>query len=319
MASPAAARAKGSAAEVPVTRPGPTGGPIAAGGPERFAGKTATVAPSPERPNEPEPWMPQPPPQPIPSGWMNTMDDGSHRAIQAHDAARRRSIAASAMGDRERDTPLVLRESVKSTDPQPPSGTSAIGRPQETPPTGQVQLEARSSVRMSGAGGLQANATVAPASARRKARTTIGKAVLKNRAQLDLIAASFLLLVDDRIRSLRQQRSNSEEACQEIAVYEDLKRRIEAFLAAASGVSAQHPLESTVVDTTTSFAAGIGDWWSKRHVQICDGAFGMGLFGIGVTICSLAGAGGLLAAAIPGAMIGGKPVVDVVKAFAKRS
>jgi hypothetical protein len=43
----------------------------------------------------------------------------------------------------------------------------------------------------------------------------------------------------------------------------------------------------------------------------------MGLFGIGVSICLLAGTGGLLAAAIPGAMVGGKPVVDVIKAFAK--
>jgi hypothetical protein len=43
----------------------------------------------------------------------------------------------------------------------------------------------------------------------------------------------------------------------------------------------------------------------------------MGLFGIGVTICLLAGTGGILAAAIPGAMVGGKPIVDVIKAYNK--
>jgi len=76
--------------------------------------------------------------------------------------------------------------------------------------------------------------------------------------------------------------------------------------------------ETSVAETTISFATGINNWWSKRHVQICDKAFDMGLFGIGVTICCLAGTGGILAGAIPGAMVGGKPVVEVIKAYAKQ-
>jgi hypothetical protein len=158
--------------------------------------------PTSSRENEPEPWVPQPPPQPIPSGWMNTMDDGTHRALQAHDAARRRSIADSAMGDRERDTPLVLRESVKSTDPQPPLGTSAIVPPQEAPPTGQVvQLEAHSSAMMSGAGGLDVNGTLAPASPHRKPRTAAGAAkamtpkTIRIRNRTEVIRYSKILIV----------------------------------------------------------------------------------------------------------------------------
>jgi hypothetical protein len=158
----------------------------------------------------------------------------------------------------------------------------------------------------------------APTSPRRRARTTIGKAVLNNRAAIDLIAASFLVLIDERLESLRQERSNSEEGSAAREQLEDLKRGVEAFLGATSKfATAKKTKEELVVETTTSFATGIGNWWSKRHVQICDRSFEMGLFGIGVTICLLAGTGGILAAAIPGAMVGGKPVVDVIKVYAK--
>lgn len=158
----------------------------------------------------------------------------------------------------------------------------------------------------------------APTSPRRRARTTIGKAVLTNRAAIDLIAASFLVLIDERLESIRAGRSNSEEADAARDQLEDLKRRVEEFLGATSiFATTKKTKEEFVVKTTTSFATGIGNWWSKRHVQICDRSFEMGLFGIGVTICLLAGTGGILAAAIPGAMVGGKPIVDVIKAYNK--
>jgi len=165
-------------------------------------------------------------------------------------------------------------------------------------------------------------ASAAPVTRGHRASTAIGKAVLKNRVEIDVAAASLLLLIDERLKSLREQRPNSSEAQAArdaaIADCEDLKRRVELFLGAASQFAAKKAKETSVVETTNSLAAGIGDWWSKRHVQICDRAFEMGLFGFGVTICLLAGAGGALAVGIPGAMVGGKPVVEVIKAFAKR-
>jgi hypothetical protein len=36
----------------------------------------------------------QPQASPIPLGWMNTMDDGTHQAVQAINAARSRNLAA---------------------------------------------------------------------------------------------------------------------------------------------------------------------------------------------------------------------------------
>ena len=146
-----------------------------------------------------------------------------------------------------------------------------------------------------------------------RARTTIGKALLKNRAVIELIAASFTLLIDEKLDALRQQRSNSDEAHQEIAGYEELKRKVDEFIGAASGFAIKKTTEPEIVKKTTSLAAGIGKWWSESHVSFCEKAANIGLLGIGVAICSLAGASSNLAVAVPAVMVGGKPIVDAIK------
>jgi hypothetical protein len=157
-----------------------------------------------------------------------------------------------------------------------------------------------------------------PAKSRTRARTKVGRAVLKNETDLALIGASFIALIDSKIEELGQKRPNSDEAKAavngEIADYEDLRRRVQAFLDAAAQFSTEKIKEKVVVNATTSVAEGIGNWWSKKHVQICDQTFQMGLFLSGVLVCSLAGAGGMLPVAICGAIAGGKPVVDAIKA-----
>jgi hypothetical protein len=138
---------------------------------------------------------------------------------------------------------------------------------------------------------------------------------------------SFIHLIDDRLTSLRQEPpKNSDEARAAIeaaiADYENLKRKVEAFLDATSEFAVKKVKEKSVVQKTNSLAAGISDWWGKRHVQICDKAFDkaiksvdIGLFGIGVTICVLAGAGGDFAVGVPGALIGGRVVTDLINAL----
>jgi hypothetical protein len=162
-----------------------------------------------------------------------------------------------------------------------------------------------------------------PAKGRPRARTKVGRSVLKNTADIELIGASFIALIDSRIEELGQKRPNSDEAKasvdSEIAGCKDLRRRVEAFLGVATQFSTEKAEEKVVVNATTSLAEGIGKWWSKDHVRICDRTFQLGLFGVGVVICSLAGAGGILSAAIPGAMLGGKPVADVIKAYLKHN
>jgi len=155
---------------------------------------------------------------------------------------------------------------------------------------------------------------------KRRARTTIGKAFLKNHIEIELCARLFLLAIDEKIKLLRENRANHPEKISErdqtIADLEDLKCRVEAFLSVTSQFAAKKAKEASVVETTTSFAAGIQNWWAKDHVQICRQSALMMLFGIGVATCSLAGAGGVLAVGISGALVGGKPVVDAIKAVA---
>src|ERR1700694_161961 len=75
-------------AELPVDQPPVDPSPQAATSPDMgwsWQGDQLRRRPGAAIQNEPA-WMPQPPPAPIPSGWMN-MDDGS-QAIQAINATR---------------------------------------------------------------------------------------------------------------------------------------------------------------------------------------------------------------------------------------
>jgi hypothetical protein len=189
------------------------------------------------------------------------------------------------------------------------------------PPARVVQMEARATLRTFGRAGPSVDDTAKKPNRRRTPRTEVGKSVVKNAAEIEVLGASFIALLDSKIYELREKRPNSDEGRAtvelEIADYEDLKCRVEAFLGIASQFVAKRIKKKSVVDTTNSLAAGLGDWWKKRHVQFCDIAADVGLFGVGVAICMIGGASGAWAVGIPGALVGGRPVVDVTKALAK--
>jgi hypothetical protein len=65
---------------------------------------------------------------------------------------------------------------------------------------------------------------------RRTARTTVGAAVLADGTSIILALAALEMQVEDKLTSLREARSNSDEKHQEIADYGDLKQRVEAIL-----------------------------------------------------------------------------------------
>jgi hypothetical protein len=132
-------------------------------------------------------------------------------------------------------------------------------------------------------------------------------------------ASSFVYALDARLEALRQPGPNSEEGHQrraeEIAEYEDLKQKVEAFIGAAASFSAGEIREIELVERGNSVYVGIEEWWAKHHVEICDSASVMSLFLFGVLTSVAAGVNANLAAAIAGAMTGGKPVIDAIKAY----
>ena len=160
-----------------------------------------------------------------------------------------------------------------------------------------------------------------------KPRTKVGRAVIKNSAEIDLIGVSLIALIDDKIESLRreQERLNSEESRaaldRAILDWSDLKRKVEAFLESVSQFAAKQTGESAVTEKTYSLVDGVRDWWSRRHVQICDKLFDkalqasdVALFGTVLGLCGLAGVEPNLTVAISGTWFGGKGVADVIKA-----
>jgi hypothetical protein len=143
--------------------------------------------------------------------------------------------------------------------------------------------------------------------------TTIGKAVLGNKAALQLAAFSLRASLDARLEQIRVDRLNSEDPTQ----YEDLRRRVDEFLVASiSGA------EAPIVATTLSLADGLRNWWNEDHSSICNKLLNIGLFAGGLTICGLAGALGPVSVPIVATLIGGKDVASAlescVKLLAKR-
>jgi hypothetical protein len=140
---------------------------------------------------------------------------------------------------------------------------------------------------------------------RRASTTVIVTAVRTNQLALQLAAISLLASLDAKLEQLRDERSNSEDPAQ----YEDLKRRVEDFLAASSSND-----EAPVVTTTLSLADGLRNWWTKDHLSICNKTLNIGLFAAGLGICGLAGALGTASVVTVGTLIGGKDIPSALEA-----
>jgi hypothetical protein len=134
----------------------------------------------------------------------------------------------------------------------------------------------------------------------------IGRAV--NQVAIRLAAVCLLNALDAKLEALREARSNSEDA----AVYENLKRLVEAFLAAQEKTD-----EKPVVESTLSLAAGFRNWWFKDHESICKKTMNIGLFTGGLTVCALAGVLSDASVVTVGALVGGRDVVGALTALAK--
>jgi hypothetical protein len=197
------------------------------------------------------------------------------------------------------------------------TSTSDPPAPHVAPPEARVvQIRTRSRV--------SAEGSVKKAKSRR-ARTKVGRAVLKNAGEIKLIGTCLIGLIDDRLESLQTpQNSDQARAAVEAAIadYEDLRARVEAFLGVASQFIAKKAGEEAITEKTYSLVEGLRNWWSKRHLEICEKVFSralgvadVALFGVVLHMCSQAGADPNLSVGIPGAWFGGEAVADVIKAW----
>jgi hypothetical protein len=156
----------------------------------------------------------------------------------------------------------------------------------------------------------------------RRMRTAAGRSVQANNVTIILSVASLVLLIDEKLASLRDQRPNDPDAldCRDeaIAHYEGVKHDLEALRNVAIEVGHGRGDEKAVTKATSTFSECVRKWWNKRYDDICTKAWDASLFVSCVSICSLTGCGGATAVAVSGALVGGKPVIDALKALPKR-
>lgn len=151
----------------------------------------------------------------------------------------------------------------------------------------------------------------------RRVRTQVGRAILANQPQIAVTSAALIVLIDERLATLRNERPNSPAAIEKneeiIQQYERLKQDVAAIADGAAKFKDGTIDEATAVKSSKSLIDGIQNWWSKSHERICERAFDVGLFATAVSICSMAGSGGKIAVAVSAALVGGKKLTDALK------
>ncbi len=156
----------------------------------------------------------------------------------------------------------------------------------------------------------------------RREKNTIGAAVLVNEREIQMTCGALLALVDDHIQALDNQHPNSKEAIAardiEVEIYEDLRRHIRIISNFVQQFKKGQIDGVRISETIKEQERGLQDWWNKNHERICDLAFGVGLFTLSITLCSLAGVKGTAMAVIAGVLAGGKPLADALKGFGKK-
>jgi hypothetical protein len=134
------------------------------------------------------------------------------------------------------------------------------------------------------------------------------RTVLSNQIVVQFTALSFLASLELKIETLRAEGGSNSE----IPEFDDLKRRVEEFLAANAKQE-----ETPIADSMLSIADGLRRYWTEKHVSICDKTLNIALFGAGLSFCAAAGVLAVSTALTVGALLGGKDVVETLKAGAK--
>jgi hypothetical protein len=149
------------------------------------------------------------------------------------------------------------------------------------------------------------------------------RSVQTNRVAIVLSVASLIVLIDEKLESLRYQRPNDADAQaarnEAIAQYERLKQDVQALQGAVLQVEEGEAQERSLESASNAFVRGVQDWWDKAHEKICDKAYDAAIFLSCLGVCSHIGAEGSIAVAVSGALVGGKTIVAALKTLPKRT
>jgi hypothetical protein len=114
-------------------------------------------------------------------------------------------------------------------------------------------------------------------------------------------------LLEARLDELCNARGNTDEHHQQITRYEDLKQKVEDFLAKAANYAVTKVDEPSVVKASASLLDGVKRIWAERHLHIAD----IGLLGTAAMVCRFTGP---LPTVVAGTIVGGDKVADALKA-----
>jgi hypothetical protein len=146
---------------------------------------------------------------------------------------------------------------------------------------------------LSGAGGLTAEASqleaVEKADQPKLEPVAVAVSVRTNRTAIVLSVASLMVLIDDKLATLRRERPNSRDAQavrdETIAHYENLKQDLEALRDVASHNRGKVK-DRTVDKVANKFVQGVRNWWEKDHEQICGKGYDAAIFISCLSVCS---------------------------------
>jgi hypothetical protein len=102
----------------------------------------------------------------------------------------------------------------------------------------------------------------------RRMRTAVGRAARTNKVTIIVSVASLVVLIDEKLASLRGGLPNDPDAQaardQAIAHYESVKRDLEALRDATLALERGDAKEKTVENAANTFAQGIANWWIEN-------------------------------------------------------
>lgn len=161
-----------------------------------------------------------------------------------------------------------------------------------------------------------------PRPLKRSAKVNTRTAVRTNADQIIVMAEVLARAIDEKIDALKRQRPNDPDAIvmrdTAISDYESLRRQVGALQLEIAKFKRDEVSETKAVTAVQTFGGSVSSWWKKDHNRVLSRGADMGLILMMVSFCSLMGVNPDLSFAAASAIVGGKPVVEAIKAAVKK-